>query len=167
MKYLPWTFLIIFCFSCSEGKKFEDSYKDTVLLQYLVTPNAPQETCESMITNKDLCFQAYYTSVGGSFTATSATVKTQTCQSLITSPLYKNMSSIAQTCAFNCQVNDWKTKTNAGTCAQLSFSALIEASISSPTAISCLRSCFSVTNNQISNDQLPLYLLFNIIQDGD
>ncbi|MGV3666943.1 MAG: hypothetical protein ACO1NV_12480 [Leptospira bouyouniensis] len=167
MKFLP-LILLVFIFSfCSEGKNSEDSYKDTLLLQYLVTPNAPQETCESMITNKDLCFQAYYTSVGGSFTATSATVKTQTCQGLITSPLYKNMSSIAQTCSFNCQSNDWKTKTNVGTCGQLTFAGLIEASITSPTAIACLRSCFATTNNQISNDQIPLYFLFNIIQDGD
>ena len=167
MKYLPFIFLISIFFYCSEGKKYEDSYKETLLLQYLATPNAPQATCETMITNKDLCFQAYYTSVGGSFTATSATVKTQTCQGLITSPLYKNMSGIAQTCSFNCQSSDWKTKTDVGTCAQLTITALIEASISSPSTISCLRSCFATTNNQIANDQIPLYLLFNIIQDGD
>ncbi|MCW7496711.1 hypothetical protein ND860_09260 [Leptospira levettii] len=167
MKGLSILVAIFIFINCAEDKKFEDSYKETVLLQYLTTPNAPQETCESMITNKDLCFQAYYTSIGGSFTATSATVKTQTCQGLITSPLYKNLSSIAQTCSFNCQSTDWKTKTNAGTCGQLSFTALIEASITSPTATACLRSCFATTNKQISNDQIPLYFLFNNIQDGD
>lgn len=167
MKHISFVFILLFIFGCSEGKKFEDSYNESLLLQYLLTPNAPQSTCESMLTNKDLCFQAYYTSVGGSFTPSSAADKTQTCQSLITSPLYNNLSSIAKTCSFQCQSTDWKTKTDAGTCGQLTLEGLINASISSPTAIACLRSCFAVTNNQITNDQIPLYFLFNIIQEGD
>lgn len=165
MKYSILFFGIVMVFSCAESKKFEDSYKETVLLQYLTTPNAPQETCESMITNKDLCFKAYATAVGGSFTDTPSATKTTTCQGLITTT-YKNMSGIAQTCSFNCQVTDWKSKTSSGFCAQSTIPALIESSLTSSSVISCLRSCFASTNNQISNDQIPLYLLFNNIQNG-
>ncbi|MCT8334611.1 hypothetical protein NUH30_13085 [Leptospira sp. 85282-16] len=162
------SFLVIsIAFSCSEPKKFEDSYKEAVLLQYLTTKNAPQETCESMITNKDLCFKAYADSIGVSFSNTTAAVKTQTCQDLLLNPLYKDMSGIAQTCAFECQVTDWKTKTNSGICTQSTIPALIESSLTSSSAISCLRSCFASTNNQISNDKIPLYLLFNNIQHGE
>ncbi|MCG6144416.1 hypothetical protein [Leptospira bandrabouensis] len=167
MKFWFSILAISFVFSCSEPKKFEDSYKETVLLQYLTTLNAPQETCESMITNKDLCFKAYADSIGATFTNTTAAVKTQTCQGLLTNPLYKDMSGIAQTCAFECQVTDWKTKTNSGICAQSTIPALIESSLTSSSAISCLRSCFASTNNQISNDKIPLYLLFNNIQHGE
>lgn len=159
--------LILFLVSCEEGKKFEDTYNQALLLQYLVTPNNPQESCESIITNKDLCFQSYYQATGGSFTATSASVKTQTCQGLITSALYSNMSSIAQTCSFNCQASDWKIKTDLGTCRESTPTALVEASINNPSVVSCLRSCFATTNNQISNEQIPSYLFFNIIQEGE
>ncbi|TGM02452.1 hypothetical protein [Leptospira jelokensis] len=160
--------LLVFClFSCEEGKKFEDTYNQALILQYLVTPNNPQESCESIITNKDLCFQSYYQATGGSFTATTASVKTQTCQGLISSALYRNMSSIAQTCSFNCQASDWKTKTDAGTCRESTPTALVEASVNNPSVISCLRSCFATTNNQISNEQIPSYLFFNIIQEGE
>ncbi|PJZ84636.1 hypothetical protein [Leptospira harrisiae] len=165
MKFLAIIFGIVMISSCTESKKFEDSYKETVLLQYLTTPNAPQETCESAITNKDLCFKAYATAAGGSFTDTPAATKTATCQGLISS-IYKNMSGIAQTCSFNCQVTDWKSKTSSGICAQSTIANLIESSLTSTTVISCLRSCFASTNNQISNDQIPLYLLFNNIQNG-
>ncbi|TGL85501.1 hypothetical protein EHQ68_16950 [Leptospira congkakensis] len=166
MKYFILLFGIVLLFSCAESKKFEDSYKETVLLQYLTTPNAPQETCESIITNKDLCFKAYYTAVGGTFTETTSAAKTLTCQTMIAT-VYKDMSRIAQTCAFNCQVTDWKSKTNSGVCVQSTIPILIESSLTSSSAISCLRSCFSSTNNQISVDQIPLYLLFNNIQNGE
>lgn len=167
MKYWISFLCVTITISCSEPKKFEDSYKETVLLQYLTTPNAPQDTCESIITNKDLCFKAYYTAVGGTFTETTASVKTLTCQGLISNSAYKNMSGIAQTCSFNCQVTDWKSKTDSGLCAQSTIPALIESSLTSSSAISCLRSCFASTNNQISTDQIPLYLLFNNIQNGE
>ncbi|MBM9548608.1 hypothetical protein JWG40_16400 [Leptospira sp. 201903074] len=166
MKYNILFLGILILFSCAESKKFEDSYKETVLLQYLATPNAPQETCESIITNKDLCFKAYAESVGAPFTETTSSAKTLTCQGMINST-YKNMSAIAQTCAFNCQVTDWKSKTSSGLCIQSTIPALIESSLTSSSAISCLRSCFASTNNQISTDQIPLYLLFNIIQNGE
>ncbi|TGL38919.1 hypothetical protein [Leptospira perdikensis] len=166
MKHVILLLSVISIISCSEPKKLEDSYKETVLLQYLATPNAPQDTCESIITNKDLCFKAYFTAVGGTFTETTAAVKTLTCQTMI-STVYKNMSGIAQTCAFNCQVTDWKSKTSSGVCAQSTIPALIESSLTSNSAISCLRSCFATTNNQISADQIPLYLLFNNIQNGE
>ncbi|EMY70641.1 hypothetical protein [Leptospira vanthielii] len=167
MKYWIFLLCVTVTFSCAESKKFEDSYKETILLQYLLTQNAPQETCESMITNKDLCFKAYAQSVGVTFTETTSNVKTLTCQGLISNSAYKDMSGIAQTCAFNCQVTDWKSKTNSGICSQSTISALIESSLTSSTAISCLRSCFASTNNQISTDQIPLYLLFNNIQKGE
>ncbi|MBM9592456.1 hypothetical protein JWG41_19910 [Leptospira sp. 201903075] len=167
MKYVILLICLTTTFACSESKKIEDSYKETVLLQYLATPNAPQETCESIITNKDLCFKAYATAVGGTFTETTAAVKTSTCQNMISNSAYKYMSGIAQTCAFNCQVTDWKSKTSSGICAQSTIPALIESSLTSSSAISCLRSCFATTNNQISADQIPLYLLFNNIQNGE
>ncbi|EOQ96766.1 putative lipoprotein [Leptospira wolbachii serovar Codice str. CDC] len=167
MKYWIFLLCLTITLSCTESKKFEDSYKETVLLQYLLTQNAPQETCESMITNKDLCFKAYAQTVGAPFTETTSNAKTLTCQGLISNSAYKNMSGIAQTCAFNCQVTDWKSKTNSGLCAQSTIPALIESSLTSSTAISCLRSCFASTNNQISADQIPLYLLFNNIQNGE
>ncbi|PJZ47290.1 hypothetical protein [Leptospira brenneri] len=164
--------LILICslslgFFCSESKKFEDAYKETLLLQYLTTANAPQETCESIITNKDLCFKAYHAAVGGTFTETSSAVKTITCQTMIENSAYKNMSGIAQTCAFNCQVIDWKSKTNSGVCTQSTIPALVESSLTGSSVISCLRSCFATTNNQISTEQIPLFLLFNNIQNGE
>ncbi|MCW7491125.1 hypothetical protein ND861_00520 [Leptospira sp. 2 VSF19] len=167
MKSLIFLLVSTIFISCSEPKKFEDSYKETVLLQYLTTVNAPQETCESMITNKDLCFKAYADSIGATFSNTTASIKTKTCQDLLTNPLYKDMSGIAQTCAFDCQVTDWKTKTNSGICTKSTIPALIESSLTSSSAISCLKSCFASTNNQISNEKIPLYLLFNNIQHGE
>ncbi|TGK81465.1 hypothetical protein EHQ24_09125 [Leptospira noumeaensis] len=167
MKHFILISCLIFGISCSEPKKFEDSYKETVLLQYLMTANAPQETCESMITNKDLCFKAYATAIGTTFTETTASVKTSTCQTMLSNAAYKNMSGIAQTCAFNCQVTDWKSKTDSGVCTKSTIPALIESSLIGSGVNACLRSCFSSTNNQISADQIPLYLLFNNIQNGD
>ncbi|MDF3819748.1 hypothetical protein P3G55_07560 [Leptospira sp. 96542] len=149
--------------SCNQqNKQYDDSYAETILLQYLTTVNNPQGTCLNLIANKDTCF-----TTSGLATNSTEAEKNAQCTTMRTSSQYNTMSTISQTCVFDCQSKDWSYKQSSGECKTSNITSLVISSLSNNVVLSCIRSCFSPTSNIVTNENAAQLLLFNIIQNGD
>lgn len=149
-----------------ENSKYDDDYGKVVLLQLLIAPNSPQQSCKDVIAKKDECFTILAATVGFPYTNTSESSKESTCDTLRSSS-FKDMTDRAQTCVFICQNQDWQTKVNSGECASSTAENLITSSNTNPVVTQCIRSCFSATNNTITNDKILQLLIFNTLQNGE
>ncbi|MCZ8342570.1 MAG: hypothetical protein O9301_06030 [Leptospira sp.] len=149
-----------------ENSKYDDDYGRVALLQLLVAPNNPGQTCKDAISKKDECFTILANANGFPYTNTSESTKEATCDSLRTSA-FKDMTDRAQTCVFQCQVRDWQTKVNSNECAISTPNDLLNSSNTNPVVTACIRSCLSATSNVVTEDKILSLLIFNTLQSGE
>lgn len=149
-----------------ENSKYDDDYGKVALLQLLIAPNNPMQTCKDAITKKDECFTILANANGFPYTNTTDASKETTCNFLRTTS-FKDMTDRAQACVFQCQVRDWQTKVNSNECAISNPDALLNSSNTNPVVTACIRSCLSATSNVVTEDKILSLLIFNTLQTGE